>query len=299
MTQAAQVLETSEQVHVQNQIKTNEIDQFVETIGEEDKVSLNQPKLSMEPLKLNTESGKPNVAFVLFVALAVVAVGALGFFLWREFSLRQQTTFQLTEAKSQQAKLEQTVTELKVEVASQKEEIDKLIADLNAAMAKAALVDTIRSTHEAEIARIKGIYENQTASLRGMAELKNDLIKTLQTELRALRSIFERDVVTVPVAARTNEPSLAQGIGNTPVSEFKPPSGKVSLVDHDNRFLIINIGPSGGAHLDGLVQIHHKGKPLGEGRIDRTYQNLSAVSVANNDVLEHVEVGDQVFLAIE
>ncbi|MBI3999339.1 MAG: hypothetical protein HY351_01875 [Candidatus Omnitrophica bacterium] len=298
MTQAAQALETSEQIP-EDQIKTNEIDQFVETIWKEGEDSPNHPKLSMEPLKLNTESGKPNAAFVLFVALAVVAVGALGFFLWREFSLRRETVLQLTEARSQQVRLDQTVSELKAEVASQKEEIDRLISDLSAAMTKAALVDTMRSAHEAEITRIKGIYENQTASLRGVTELKNELVKTLQTELRALRSIFERDVVTVPVAARTNEPNFAQGSGIAAFSGFKPPSGKVLSVDHDNRFLIINIGPAGGARLDGLVQIHHKGNPVGEGRIDRTYQNLSAVSILSNDVLEHVEVGDQVFLAIE
>ncbi|OGX04110.1 MAG: hypothetical protein A3G87_07460 [Omnitrophica bacterium RIFCSPLOWO2_12_FULL_50_11] len=274
---------------------------------EEDRVNpkpeeqkLESPESEMKP-SLLSQIGVPRLS-LLFLVFALLGAGAFAFLFVRESSLRQGAVSQLAQTEQERLELSQAVSQLRIEVAEQREEISRLVADLKAAHVKAGLVDTIRSDHEAELARMKAHYEEQTESLRSILQIRDEVITTFESNLNAIRELLKSN--TAAVEPRSAKAQAASGGRMSPARGIRPagrpgvavPTGRVLKVNPVQQFIVVNLGSNEGAQEGLYIQIYRGGTFLGEGRIDRVYQNLSAATIVSEDTLSSIQAGDKVFL---
>lgn len=253
-------------------------------------------KLAMNPMLHLKKEGAFRPANVILIG-ALVGIGILGFFLMRQFQLRQETLAQLSRVETERSNLEQAVADLRAELEKQREDILKLTADLEAASAKAAMVDTLQESHRTELSRVTKLYEGELQSLQGALKSRDSLIKSLESNLEGVRKLFERGSAAAPSAASAGLPSSREAsVGPFPAQGI--PSAKVMMVNQANRFVIVDLGPAAGAGIGRFLQIYHGGKSIGQARIERVYQTLSAATVLSDDTLERVQAGDTVYLAL-
>ena len=265
-----------------------------------EKPGLGFPKLSMKSLfSLKQEKAFRPINLALISVLIIA--GTLGFFFTREFQLRKQTLLQLTRVETDRQNLEQSVAQLRDEVNKQRQEVDRLLADLKAANAKAAMVDTLEASHRTEIGKMTKLYENQLQTLKRVLETREELMRTLETNFESIRKLLDRGVPTAAsvIAIQSSGTAVQAGqFGKTVSVGGNVPSGQVLMVNQQHRFIIINFGPAEGAQAGRFVEIQNKGKSIGQARIERVYQTLSAASVLSDDTLRRVKTGDSVFLAL-
>ena len=280
--------------------KMDGIAETTSTLDFANQMEENTTGLSMEPLEL-TQKGAPRVALI-FMILALGVAGASVFMFAREFAMRKQADLGLAHTEQARAQLEQSLVQLQTEMANQREEINHLNSDLQAAQAKAALIDKLRQEHQEEISRIKNRYEGQLTSLQKVLETKESLISSLQSNLKSIRELLEKGETPLGTVAAAGSVGVVESAVASPSggssSEFKPVSGKVLTVNRDQHFIITNLSVAEGAQIGRFVQIYQKGQPIGQGRIDRVYQNLSAATILSEDTLTRIGEGDQVILAL-
>lgn len=251
----------------------------------------------VEPITSLKKGGfpRPNIKAAA-IALLFVGAGAIGFLFVRESVLRRQAMTQLTKTEQARAGLEQSVSQLRIDVSHQKEEISRLVTELESANKKAAEVEQIRSKHEAELADMKKLYEGQIGELKKTLEDREGFIVSLQNSIQSLKERLEapsQEAASIQGAAA--EPS-AVSVPIARTAGERPASGKILMIDEKHRFIVVNIGPAQGAASGRFVQVYQGGQPLGQARIDRVYQNLCAATVVGEDVLKRARKGDLVFL---
>ncbi|OGW81588.1 MAG: hypothetical protein A3G33_02110 [Omnitrophica bacterium RIFCSPLOWO2_12_FULL_44_17] len=303
----------------QNESIYKEIIQPTESVPQPD---VGQPaaKLSsvfMKPIETLGKAKIPNLTIVFLVFVAVIAL-ALGQLFYREMTLRKQDRAQLSEFRQAKSDLEMEIGNFKKELDQNKIEMNRLLTDLEVAKARGDMIDTIQDGHRQELARVAKVYEDQVASMRNVIAMRDDLIKTFESNLESIRKLLEGGISQtrgysktqplasqVPVDQKRVEPiATASGSTRREVSAIKASvktgvsDGKVMLVNRWHRFVIVNIGPSNGAQIGRTVEIYQNGKLLGTGKIERVYQTLSAASIISEDVLERVNSGDAIYLGL-
>ena len=163
------------------------------------------------------------------------------------------------------------------------------------------MVDTLEASHRTEIGKMTKLYENQLQTLKRVLETREELMRTLETNFESIRKLLDRGVPTAAsvIAIQSSGTAVQAGqFGKTVSVGGNVPSGQVLMVNQQHRFIIINFGPAEGAQAGRFVEIQNKGKSIGQARIERVYQTLSAASVLSDDTLRRVKTGDSVFLAL-
>lgn len=277
--------------------------QWDKSAGESAAAEQSFSKLFMEPAKLDA-GGAPNLALIFALVVAVAAAGALGFLFTRESAARRQMAVQLELAHDEQSRLEQSAAKLASDAEDQQSKLQKLTLDLSEANAKAVLIDTMRSEHEVELSRVKTFYETQISALKEVVQMRDQLARTLQSDLETIKRLLERGAVSATVGVAipdTSSETSAQMVSQPTVESIiasAQRSAQVLAVDRENRFLVTDLGPAEGAHAGSFIQIYRGHKHLGQARIDRTYQTLSAATIISDDLLEQVQEGDKAFLRL-
>ena len=187
----------------------------------------------------------------------------------------------------------------------------KLSSELKRTQPKADLIDKLREDHAEELSRVKSRYETQISGILKTLETKDKLIKSLQSNLKNIRSMLEENkvVLAAPTAAGAVVSEVPEApptptnllTGVAPINssaEFHPSTGAVLMINQDYQFIVVDIGAAEGAQVGRFVQIYQKGQIIGQGRIDRVYQDLSAATILSEDTIAHVQQGDQVVLAL-
>jgi len=240
------------------------------------------------------------LALIFALVVALAATGALGFLFTREAALRKQTAVELELARDEQLKLEQSVVKLRSDAQLWEGQIQGLKADLDEANQKAAFAnENMRVAQEAEMIRVKNFYEAQIEALKGVVRMRDQWAQSFGAQLEAIRRILERGAVSASVGAVV--PPVVAPVENP--AESGPnltsvPTGQILAVDYVNRFIVTNLGPAQGAKAGGFIQVYHDQEYLGQARIDRTYQDLSAATIVSDDLLEQVKEGDKAFLGL-
>ena len=248
----------------------------------------------------------PEGTFRLFssaLILTFLGIALLSFFLIREFSKNQQALTKLGQAEQARFQLEQSLAQIRLEMIHQRKRVERLGVQLEKANAKAALIDQLRRDHETELARLQALYEGELADLRKLLDTREALLNRLQSHMESMRSMSQQEgygLALPDTEPLTKAPadSLGAPSGKTRVPGFKRISGKVALVDRENRFMVATFGAIDGVAVGDFVKIYQGGTPLGEGRIERVYHHLAAVTLISEDTLTRVQKGDSVFSAL-
>ncbi len=252
----------------------------------------------------NLRQGKSSLPWILLILVVAGAAAALGYLYFNEMALNQQISSRLLRAEKSERTLKETVEQLNTELGFQAEEINRLSADLQVSNAKAGMITELQKAHREEIDRIAKLYEDQIHSLRRILETRDGVIQTLESNLKVIRRILEGGAVQGAIGLPAAEGFVeGPGIGRAreeiaAESDLSGKPGRVLLVNQLQRYFIVDIGPAEGARIDRAVHVYQKGRFLGEGKIERVYQTLSAVAVISDDLIGNVKTGDAVYFTL-
>lgn len=287
-------------------VKTSEVKKMIgaaENMDTPSDKSQNPPKISMHPIFSLKPAGAPRVAIVGAAAGIFLVIAILSILFFRETSLRKQALSALAQAEQARAKLEVTLSQLRDEMVKQKDELVKMASDLQQAQEKAEQADLLRAQSDKELARVKVSYENQMTELRKTLRDRESVITSLEANLKSVRALLEGkgeaiSSMTLAGPGGITASGISFGSPGIIAKAYKPVPGKVLMVDQRNRFIVVNLGPADGAQPSQFLRVYQGGIPLGEARIDRVYQNLSAATVLSEDMIQRVRKGDVVYLTL-
>lgn len=253
---------------------------------------------SMKPMFKLGES-KPNP---LIIALAILAVALIvaGFYALQQKSLQEQTAQKLVFAQQNQQELETTLGQVKVELAKQKEELQKISKDLEAANAKTVELEQVKVQYEQDKIRVQKYYENQMTTLKNEIVSKENRVKALESNIQTLKSSVEGTTLEGSANSlgysASQKSSREMRISNAPKKLIRTP-GKVISINQTHRFMLVSIG-SKDVQIGQFIKIYRKEQLIGDGRIDRVYETLSAATIFSDDTLKRAEPGDNVFISV-
>lgn len=265
--------------------------------------SQNNPNVSMHPIfSLKQTGAPPRAAMIGGAAAVLLVIIALSVLFFRETSLRKQALSALAQAEQARAKLEASFTQLRTEMTTQKDELVQLASDLRAAGERAEQADKLRAQSDSELAKVKKFYEGQMADLKKTLREREGIITSLEANLKSVRALLEGKGGAIDSMTLVGPGGIsASGISSAnqvTVKAYKPVPGKVLMVDQRNRFIVVNLGPADGAQPGQFLRVYQGKSPLGEARIDRIYQNLSAATIISEDTIQRVRKGDTAYLTL-
>jgi myosin heavy subunit len=255
--------------------------------------------------------------FVLIgiIALSVVLIGAVTYLYQTEIAKNTKLLAQVDEItareKVTEGKLEASkkkVSELTLMLQEAKDRIATISEDLD--KEKSARQDVSK-----ELEQIKADIEQQKSSRQ---DIENKLTQA-QNEGRKLKEqlkIIEQqrtDLIAkiknltsgasgvelgkVVVNNETTDPSKAEDSAaeknvSAPVSEtakeqtleadstFKPLEGKVTVVNKEYSFAVINLGQKDGVNIGDQFSVYHEGKVVGDVKVEKIHESMSAAGFA-------------------
>lgn len=259
--------------------------------------------VALPPLKKPSSDGKRSFFRLgtAVLSLGWMAAGLFAFFYAGEMSLRQELTLKLAESQGENRQLLRTVSTVKAVVSGQREELQKLntqvqtlSGELGAAQSKAAAYTAMEKSYRDELLRVTAQYEEQVESMRKIVSVRDELVKSLQNHVQAIDKLVTEGGLATAFSAALK--AMEEQKKTAPAAPQRP-EGNVVMVNRPYQFIVVNLGENQGARAGGLIDIVQDGRPLAQGRLERVYPTMAAVTVLTERALEEIKEGDSVFLA--
>jgi len=251
--------------------------------------------------------------FVLIgiIIISVIAIGGVTYLYQTEVAKNNKLLAQVDEITAREK-----VTEGKLEVSKKK--VSELTLMLQEAKDRIATISddldkekTARQDASKELEQIKADMEQQKSSRQDienkLTQAQNEgrklreQLKTIEqqrTDLIAkIRSLESNaggvELGKVVVNNETVDPSKGPAIAveknvNAPVSEpakedasqLKPLEGKVTVVNKEYNFAVINLGQKDGVNIGDQFSVYHEGKVVGDIKVEKIHESMSAAGFA-------------------
>jgi uncharacterized coiled-coil protein SlyX len=266
---------------------------------------------------------KGSASLIILIVLIIISLGlgAGAFYLYQqehakniqlqvqidELTTRQKITEdKLDEAKKQAAEFQLKVEESKVQITALTNELaqeksarlevsnrlDQINSDLSQQKALRQDLEDRLSQSEADGKKIKD-------QIKIITQEKKDL-ETKIKNLEAGTSGVELGMVVVnqdkgPAFPVTKEPAKVEKKPEAPLG--KPLEGKISVVNKEYNFAVINLGSKNGVKLGDEFTVTRGGKSVGKLKVEKVHEAMSAAGYAaefkdyirENDVVQKVQ----------
>jgi len=220
----------------------------------------------------------PKINFMTLGIIAVVALGlVVGALVFQGVSSQQEFSWQLEKLQGEKKQVERAYGETQQALESQLAEEAWLNSRILAMNDELKVAQGQRDAHKANLVRITNYYESQINSLREDIRNKESVIVALKAQVQVLGEVFN------------------QASGVSVPSAISPGNGRVSEIEVQKGFFVVDKGSSQGVKYGDSVIVSRAGVGLTVGRIDRVYSTMSSVIVPDRNVLRNVREGDSVF----
>lgn len=267
--------------------------------------------------------GKVPVAILIILLVSLLSVGA-GFYLLQQ---ERTKTLALTE-ELESVKMKQKITETKLEESQNKvsaleqkskeaqEQIDKLTGELQQQKtAKQEALDQlaqlkidlegqkkIKSGLENKLTQAQKNLEETQAKLNELDSKKAELEKKVNEleeqakQAQAQTQGVELGKIVVNPEGAAAEQTATEVVAEKPkeaaaVSSLK---GKVLVINKDYNFAVINLGSKDGVNLGDVFSVYHNNKYIGDVKIEKIHDSMSAAGFAAAEMKDKVSEGDKV-----
>lgn len=250
--------------------------------------------------------------FVLIgiIIISVIAIGGVTYLYQTEVAKNNKLLAQVDEITAREK-----VTEGKLEVSKKK--VSELTLMLQEAKDRIATISddldkekTARQDVSKELEQIKADMEQQKSSRQDienkLTQAQNEgrklreQLKTIEQQrtdliakIRSLESnVGGVELGKVVVNNETADPSKGAAIAveknaNAPVpepakdaSQLKPLEGKVTVVNKEYNFAVINLGQKDGVNIGDQFSVSHEGKVVGDIKVEKIHESMSAAGFA-------------------
>ncbi len=225
---------------------------------------------------------------------------------YTEFSVSQIQDYQTmdgplakltTAVDAQYEDLQNTKKDLedtKVVLAQTKDELEATKQSLDQANAQIAQLNETIAQKDAEIAQAQATIEGLNGQIAGLNSQISDLnmqIAKVEEEKRDLNDkIAEMDQDT-----KNLEADLANCRGGGPETRMKKGlNGKIVVVNKDWNFVVIDVGFSEGALINGVFLVHRGDKLIGKVRVSSVTPSLALAEIVNDWQMTPFKEGDRI-----
>lgn len=279
-------------------------------------------------------SKKGNIFTVILVILIMIALGLAGtmFYFFEKERVRSNTMQEELEdlrvrQKMTQKQLDDTKAML-IKLDSQLQESNKQIEILNSELdlAKKGAQDAsleleqvktaLRQRETAETEMRTKLIQSQKDMIRLQEQLKSmeseksrlerkikdlDETKAEKVELGEIIVGQQEAPVKTTAATATTPTRVVKSEALTRVAKVTAPKetsleGAVLVVNKDYSFAVIDIGSQNGVRLGNVFSVYHKNKYVGDLKIEKVHEAMSAAGFVNPDLKDKISEGDRVVL---
>jgi hypothetical protein len=269
--------------------------------------------------------------FLLFVViiLSLALAGGVYMLLQKEHAKNIDLQTQLEDVKTKQraaeAKLEEQkkiISDMDTKLQDAQGKIDSISSDLQ--KEKTAKQDAI-----AQIDGLKAEVENQKqlradiekklllaqdeakksqTQLKELGTQKADLearLKDVQTKAKELeaKSSSPVELGTVVVNPETGQPETAaaqepaaEAMSAPQAAQPQGMEGKILVINKDYNFAVVNLGSRDGISLGSLFSVYHGDQYLGDLKVEKVHDSMSAAGFLSTEVKDKISEGDKAVL---
>jgi len=260
----------------------------------------------------------PSIILIVLVLVFLTST-AIGFYLYQQEHLKNVEL----EEKIEELGVKQKIAEAKYleaqKVLSSLEEklkeSEKQISELNNAL---ALEKKSREEASAEFEQIKADLEQRKSLMQDLEDKlkkaqenerktqdkfavlsseKNDLEVKLKELQDSSQGVELGKIVVAPEAVAPSKPQKEKAKQEKAVEkpvEPKALEGKILVVNKEYNFVVINLGSKEGVSLGDTFTIYKESSPVGDIKVEKLHDSMSAAGFLSEDVKNKVKEGDKV-----
>lgn len=198
-----------------------------------------------------------------------------------------------------------TISQLETQLRESKSQIEFLSTELK--KEKKLSQDTLTELEQSKIdleehRKVKAeleqnLLKSQQELQKLQAQLKNleDNKAQLESKIKEMEVAKEQKVelgtIVVPQQERVTLPVETKMKKSTAPSSLE---GKILVINKDYDFAVINLGSRDGVNINDIFSIYHKNKYIGDIRIEKVHETMSAANFLSPDIKDKVREGDRV-----
>ena len=244
----------------------------------------------------------------IVIAVLVVAIGVVGFFLWQERDTRTkvQKTLDATvtafsnkvdelhqklddqsnkivgldkQLKDEQAKVKKCEDEKEAEIAKVKADVEEKVAELKSELEKAQTEISAAQNREKEVQDALDASKAQVASLNDTIKAKDSTISELQGTVADWQ---KQQQAAAALAEKFKNRLLENKISIEPEKQFY---GNVLVVNREQDFLILDLGKTDDIPVGTKLNVVRDNHLIGKITVDRFVEGNDELSIATVDCL--------------
>lgn len=264
-----------------------------------------------------TNKGKvPSIVLIILILISLSLAGGAFYLLQKEkiksLALQDELEEVRTKERIIEIKLEdskKTISQLEMQLRESKSQIEFLNGELQ--KEKKINQDTLTELQQLKVeleeqkkakADVEGKLtynleelKNLQAQLKSLGELKNELENKIK-EMEEAKS--EKVELGTIVVGQQESPTVAAAVPMDTKKKISTTSssleGKILVINKDYNFVVINLGSKDGVNINDIFAIYHKNKYLGDIKIEKVHESMSAANFLSPDIKDKVREGDKV-----
>ncbi|OQB13413.1 MAG: IncA protein [Candidatus Omnitrophica bacterium ADurb.Bin205] len=252
-----------------------------------------------------------SVPVLLVIILTIILLGstASGFYLYynehlKNIELNNRIEEIITKQKASEAKLlesQRVVSSLELRLKDSTSKIDDLNNQLNLEKASKAAVTSDLESIRAQLQEQNSLRANLESKLRKAEEQ----LSSMEEKLKDLESKKAELVTKENLEAEGQAEGVELGkilVGPDKVKVnvpddgdlAKPAEGKVLVVNKEYNFAVISFGSKDGVKLGDIFSIYSGKKYVGDVKVEKLHDSMSAAGFMSEDIKNRVKEGDRV-----
>ena len=257
------------------------------------------------------KSVSASVPILLVIILTIILLGstASGFYLYynehlKNIELNNRIEEIITKQKDSEAKLlesQRVISSLELRLKDSTSKIDDLNNQLNLEKASKAAVTSDLESIRAQLQEQNSLRANLESKLRKAEEQ----LSSMEEKLKDLESKKAELVTKENLEAEGQAEGVELGkilVGPDKVKVnvpddgdlAKPAEGKVLVVNKEYNFAVISFGSKDGVKLGDIFSIYSGKKYVGDVKVEKLHDSMSAAGFMSEDIKNRVKEGDRV-----
>jgi len=267
----------------------------------------------------------PAVVLIVLFIISLSLAGGAAFLLKKEKAKSQALQEELDDVSAKVKILEgklddskQTAAQLDTQLRDTKTQTEFLSEELK--KEKKLSQDTLMELQQVKISleqqkKLKADTEQKLTQSQADLKKFQAQLKTLEGKKVELENKIKQmeeaksekvELGTIVVEQQEEAPALPQSAKTPATTKITPakakPSGssalegKVLVVNKDYNFVVINLGSRDGVNTNDLFSIYRKNKYIGDIKVEKVHDSMSAANFTSADIKDKVQEGDKVAL---
>ena len=259
-----------------------------------------------------------SLILIVIIIISLSFVGGTFYLLQKERAINlalqrdlEDTMVKYRKAESELEGTKKKISTLEVQLKEAQNRVDTLASEVQREKTAKQEVLTQAEQLAADLERQKGMFLDLENKLNLAQEDKQKILARLselesqRSELEIKLKNFEQgqpakgqlskaeggvELGTIVVAP---ESTSEQKEKNIPISGLE---GKVLVVNKDYNFVVSNLGSKDGIEIGNILSVYHKNNYLGDVKIEKVHDSMSAAGFLSPDIKDKVSEGDKVVL---